>query len=448
MAKNLIRALALALSLLPGAEIFAAESPSQGATAMDQPTVALSLDQAVQESVRHNLDLLAAHYSIGMAQADALTAGLWGNPTLQADTDFEPFGAAWNQSNAGGPRQFDLGVALPLDLSFKRSAAVASADAAVKIAELGFLDAVRLKVLQVRQGYMDVVTKQSQASLAMEKVADYGKLVHIIENRIGQNPVRPLLLTRAQLALDQARLELRQRRLDLANAKTSLAILLGRPPSENAVQTLTQLRDFRLEAVPSKERMVALALAQRPDLRALRAAQAKTELDRRLAVRQIWDDFSLTLSLSSQGPSAANPNDPDSGTDPQAYSWDSAISIPLPVFDRQQGNIRKAELGRQQAGKQVEALELSIREEVGEDLQQLQAGHDLIVDYESTQIKNARKVRDSQQTLFGTGYIALLDYFDAMEAYNSVLSSYYDTVGGYRKALAQLDASTAKEDAP
>jgi hypothetical protein len=90
-------------------------------------------------------------------------------------------------------------------------------------------------------------------------------------------------------------------------------------------------------------------------------------------------------------------------------------------------------------------LELSIREELGEDLEQLRVGHELIVDYESTQIRNARKVRDSQQTLFGTGYIALLDYFDAMEAYNGVLSSYYDTVGAYRKALAQLDASLGRE---
>jgi cobalt-zinc-cadmium efflux system outer membrane protein len=399
----------------------------------------------VSESVRHNLDLLAARYAVPMARADEITAGLWGNPSLQGDTQFEPFGANWNQTSSGGPKEFDLGLSLPLDLSGKRSAAVDSAKAATRIAELGLLDALRQKVLQVRQGYIDVVDRQSQAALAQEKVGDYEKLVHILENRIGRRPVRPLLLNRAHLARDQARMDLRQRRSDLVNAKTALAVLLGRRPTENAFEASSTLRDFQLQNAPDKARVVAEALANRPDLLALRESVAKADLDLRLARRQIWDDFSVTFTLSSQGPESSNPSDPDAGTVPQAYSWDSALSIPLPVFDHNQGNIKKAGLTRQQSEAQERSLELSIEEELGEDLEQLKVGRSLIMEYESTQIKEARQVRDAEQTQFGTGNIELLDYFDAMEAYNSVLSSYYDAVAGYRKALAQLSASIGEE---
>jgi cobalt-zinc-cadmium efflux system outer membrane protein len=372
---------------------------------------------------------------------------LWANPALQADTVFEPFGSNWNQTSAGGPRQFDVGLALPLDLSGKRSAATDSAKAATRMAELGLLDAVRQKVLQVRQGYIDLMDKQSQAALAQEKVQDYDKLVHILENRLGGRSVRPLLLNRAHLARDQARMDLRQRQSDLVNAKTSLAILLGRRPEQNAFEASTALRDFALQPLPDKAAVVAEALDHRPDLLALKESVAKADLDTRLARRQVWDDFNLTVSLSSQGPNAANAADSLPAV-PQAYSWDSAVSIPLPLFDHQQGNIQKAELSKGQALAQERSLELSIKEELGEDLEQLQVGHGLIVEYESTQIKEARQVRNAEQTQFGTGGIELLDYFDAMEAYNSVLSSYYDAVAGYRKALAQLSASIGEERYP
>jgi len=408
----------------------------------------LTLDQAVDESVRHNLDLLAAQYNVPMARADELTAGLWENPSLLADTIFEPFASNWNQTSAGGPRQFDVGLSVPLDLSNKRGASVDSAKAATRLAELGLLDAVRQKVLQVRQGYIDVVTKQNQVSLAAEKVEGYEKLVHIIENRIGQKPVRPLLLVRAELARDQAHFDLRQRQADLGSAKTMLAILLGRAPSEDAFQASTQLRDFSLEGIPDKESVVAQALLSRPDLLALEQAAAKADLDRRLAVAQVWDDFNLSLSLSSQGPVDANPNVPGSSAVPAGYSWDGAVAIPLPLFNRNQGNIHKAELTKAQAQKQVESLQLSIRQEIGDEMERLKVDLNLIVDYENSQIKNARQVRDSQQTLFGTGYIALLDYFDAMEAYDSVLSSYYDTLGDYRKTAAELNASVGTEVMP
>jgi hypothetical protein len=69
----------------------------------------------------------------------------------------------------------------------------------------------------------------------------------------------------------------------------------------------------------------------------------------------------------------------------------------------------------------------------------------LIRDYEANQLDNARRVRDSQQTLFGTGGSALLDYFDAVSAYQTSLSSYYDVVAEYRRGLARLNAAIGKD---
>jgi outer membrane protein, heavy metal efflux system len=409
--------------------------------------VQLTLDQAVQEGVHHNLDLIAAKYNIPMAEANELTASLPGNPSLLVDTVFEPFGSNWNQTNAGGPRQFDAGLSIPLDFSDKYGMGKKAAQAATGITKAQFEDTVRQKILLIRQDYINVVTQQHLVALYKERADNYEKLVHVIENRIGVVKAQPLLLMRAQLARDQALIDLRQNENSLRSAKTLLAIQLGRPPQATAFEATTELRQFEMVSMPDKGKVIAQAMENRPDLRAMKLTQEKAKLDRKLAENQAWSDVSITAEISEQGPTGGSP-DGTLAPIPAGYSWDLALNIPFPLLNQNQGLTKLADLMGEQAQKQAESLDLSIRQEIGDELAQLKIDHDLIVEYESKQINNARKVRDEQQKLFGTGNMVLLDYFDAMEAYNGVLISYYNTVGSYRNDLAMIDASVGKDILP
>jgi outer membrane protein TolC len=409
--------------------------------------VELSLEQAVEEGVHHNLDLMAAQYNIPIAQANELTAGLPGNPSLLLDTIFEPFAANWDQTNAGGPRQFDAGFSIPLDLSNKYGLGKKDAQAATGIAKVLFQDALRQKILLIRQDYINVVTQQHLVDLYQERADNYEKLVHVIENRIGIIKAQPLLLMRAQLARDQSLIDLRQNENNLRSAKTLLAIQLGRLPQTTVFKATTELRPFEMVDVPDKDDVIAQALKNRPDLRALQLTQEKTQLDRKLAENQSWQDVSLTAEVSRQGPTDGSPDGAPAPI-PAGYSWDLALNIPFPLFNQNQGLVKVADLTGEQTQKQIESLDLSIRQGIGDELAQLKIDHDLIMDFEGKQINNARKVRDEQQKLFGTGNMDLLDYFDAMEAYNSVLISYYTTVGSYRNDLAMIDASVGKDILP
>jgi cobalt-zinc-cadmium efflux system outer membrane protein len=420
-------------------------SPSAGA---ETGLLDLSIEQSVQEGLSHNLDLMAAKFNIPIAEADELTAGLMSNPSFMVDTIFEPFGSNWDQSSAGGPRQFDAGFAFPVDLSGKRGAARKSAHATTQITQAEFMDAVRQEVLQIRQMYVAVVTSQHQVELAKEKTENYDRLVEIIENRVGFKRVQPLLLMRAQLARDQSHMDLTQMEDALRSAKTQLAIQLGRQPDEAAFHAVTELRSFEMASKPDPNELLAMAVANRPDLKALELARDKAKLDYELAEDEMWDDSTVTLEMSSQGPEDANPNQAASASVPQAYSWDAALNLPFPLFNLEQGDKKKARISGDQAEKQIESLKLNIQQQLGDELAQLAIDQDLIKQYEATQINNARRVRDEQQKLFGTGNMDLLDYFDAMEAYNGVLSSYYATVGSYRNDLAQIDATVGKEMNP
>jgi cobalt-zinc-cadmium efflux system outer membrane protein len=387
-------------------------------------------------AVQENLDLLAAKYNISAAEADEITAGLWNNPSILFDTVFQPFGSNWNQTNTGGPGQYDIILSYPLDLSGKRSSGAKSAHAATTIAQATYQDSVRQKVLQVRLAYMDLLDATYQLSLSREREDSMGRLVKMLENRIGGQGRLPLLQRRAQLGLDQAFLDSRQRESAVRVAKMALAGLLNMAPNETSINPASNLRDMQIVAIPPKEALEKQALETRPDLQALKLTLGKTDLDESLARAQAWDNFTITAGISHQNGIAALPG---------AYSWNAGLTIPLPFFNHNQGNVQKAIVTRSQTEKQVDSLVLSIRQELATDVEQLRLNESLIRDYEDRQLENARKVRDSQQTLFGTGGSALLDYFDAVNAYQATVSAYYDVVTEYRRGLARLNAALGKD---
>ncbi|HEX4048651.1 MAG TPA: TolC family protein [Elusimicrobiota bacterium] len=409
------------------------------------PAPGLTYRQAEEEGMAHNLDLLAARYGVPLAEADELTAGLWNNPTVLLDTNFEPFGRNWNQTSAGGPRQFDAIIGYPFDLSGKIAAARRSARKAVDAAQALFQDAARQKLRDVRLSYIDVLTFRLQLDLAREKRESLQELVDVVESRIGGGGRLPLLRLRAQLARDQADLDLRQREVAMRAAQTSLAVILGRS-QEAAVEPAAGLRDFAMPEPPRLDDLVALALKNRPDLLALRLSVEKSRLDRDAAVAQKWADFDVTAGFSAQGPVSASPG--GAASIPRGNSWDAGVTIPLPLFNRNQGNIRKADLTGEQTRRQLASVELATRQEVAGIYDQLNLDRGLIFEYESKQLANARKVRDEQQKLVGMGSNALLDYFDAVSAYSAAVSAYYDVVGDYRRDAARLDAACAQEVLP
>src|SRR5579883_3187634 len=168
--------LALLLLLVP---VFA-RALDEDEPAPSTASVRLTYQQAVEEGLRNNLDLLAAKYNVPIAQADELTAGLWNNPTFLADTIFEPFAPNWNQTNAGGPRQFDVGLSYPFDFSGKIPAARRSAHKATETAQAAFQDAVRQKLRDIQLAYIDVMTSQQQLALSKEKEESLDDLLKVI----------------------------------------------------------------------------------------------------------------------------------------------------------------------------------------------------------------------------------------------------------------------------
>ena len=110
MQQYILKHIIFSVLLLFVAAICFAESPegapesSANAAGIDL-NKGITIDEAVEEGIRSNLELLAAKYDVSIARADELTAGLWYNPSITIDGLAQTFGSNWNQTTAGGPKR-------------------------------------------------------------------------------------------------------------------------------------------------------------------------------------------------------------------------------------------------------------------------------------------------------------------------------------------------------
>ena len=121
------------------------------------PPTGLTLDQATERLVRASVALRSKSLDIPQAQADILTAGMLANPVVYFDGQLLPYKQYNSVTNPGGPAQYDLNVAYPVDLSGKRRARVEVASAASRVIEALYQDAVRQEISRLYSGYVDAL---------------------------------------------------------------------------------------------------------------------------------------------------------------------------------------------------------------------------------------------------------------------------------------------------
>ncbi len=366
--------------------------------------VVLNESKALELLVKKNLEIIANKYQIEFSKADELTAGLWANPSILIDSQLNSFGEGWNQTSAGGPAQRDLVLSVPIDINGKRSQAAKVQKFATKVNELQFQSEVRNKMLELLSNLYSLLKVHKEVELVVEKKELLDKLVLALEKRIGVSNSQPLIQSRAKLALENSK-------MDLENKKTEQQIL------ENLIRTtlfLVQTEDIilGLDFSQTYEEFDEIALIkkgqeQSPEAIAFKILKSRSEADIDLQHKLRFDDISIQAGLTRQEMLGANPHIKTSQSLGNAWSWLIGVTIPIPIFDRNQGNIMKANLLKNQVEVQEQFYILKLKENIHSSLQRIQLISSNLKRYKSTQLENARIVRDSALRQFGSGSSSL-----------------------------------------
>jgi cobalt-zinc-cadmium efflux system outer membrane protein len=391
----------------------------------EQP--AITLEKAVSEALANNLALLAERANISIAEARLVTAGLRPNPVVSAGGDHLDFlGTGFNDLNGGGPTETSLRTDFTIERGGKRQARVEVARAARSVAELQFHNAARLLALEVENAVVESLAAHAQLALARETLAFLKEIADLNAVRVKAGDLAEVELVRSELAAVQFENTVRQAELREQNAATRLATLVGRRDAAAGLRAEGELR--RDAVMPPLAEAEQEALASRPDLAALRrdTERAAAEVRSQIAQRQM--DWTVGSEYRRQSVSA------------QANTLGLFFSMPLPVFNRNQGEIARAQQEQRQAQLRVGALETAIRGEVAAAHHQCAAARGMLDNIEANMLGRARDVRQITEFRYRRGEASFLEFLDALRAFNETMQGHAEARAEYARALFLLDS--------
>jgi cobalt-zinc-cadmium efflux system outer membrane protein len=428
-------AMSLPPALPAGETLVPSTSGASSSLVLDEgPVDGLTLDDAIQRMLAANLDVLALRYEIPQADADILTAGLRTNPLIYFDDQFIPYGA-FTSARPGGPTQYDINITYPIDLTHKRQARVRVARSAKSVLEAQFQDVIRRQVGNVGRAFVDLQSARIGLLTAMASVRDQERVITAARRRSSKDEKEAEeAAERLSIALDKARGALGDARESFADAQEALAVLLGLEPDQTArLQPRGSLRDV-CPSPPPLEEQLRVALQCRPDVvaarRGINRAQAEIALQR---ANRLDDVFLFYDPLTYQDNSPARLK--------SARSWIVAVTFPLPIYNRNQGNIAKAHSNLHQTQVELSALERRVVSEVRLADREYRGSKEALERIEKTALPRAQRILARNTREFEAGRITPDDYLGHLSDEADSAASFRDALIRHRRSMIDLNTA-------
>src|SRR5262245_24566116 len=305
----------------------------------------ITVDQAVQEAIEQNLNLLAERYNLAIADARLVTASLRPNPVLTLGASL-PDHAIFHSGTS--PFAESAHIDFVFERGGKREYRIQEAENARGVAQLRLLDTMRTLILDVQNAAVDVLLAKANVALAQENLQAFNAIVEVNTNRVRAGDLAPVELERTRLAALQFQNDVQQNESRLLIARNQLQTLLGRPQYSPAFDVIGELRGDG-QAI-TLEGLHQQAVQFRPDLQALRRDQARSAADLRLQIAQSKVDYTIGAELQ-----------PQQGNLRTGNQYGLFFSVPLPIFNRNQGEIERAQYEQDQISAKIRALEAGIQ---------------------------------------------------------------------------------------
>lgn len=403
------------------------------------PPDGLTLDMAIERLRLVNLNLRAQAFEIPQAEADILTASLRANPVFYADSQLIPYGG-YPKDRPGGQTQYDVNISYPLDVTRKRRARMAVAGQAKRVVEAQFQDAVRLQIDNLYTAYVDVLAARETARFAQASRAGLDQLLTLTETQKERQFSSQAEVNRVKIQRDAAELGVQEAQSAIRQAKRTLATLLRVPPPQaDAIELRGTIRDAS-PPPPPEEELIGLALKSRPDIAAFRLGVGRAQAEVKLAhANRLSDVYVLYQPFTLQD----NPSNQRDAT-----SWALGVTLPLPVYNRNQGNIRRAQVNVHQTQTELVALEEQVASDVRKAREQYAISRASVERIERDLLPASRQVLSTARELYQSGQENLAVYLNAQRDYNEIVRQYRDTLVRHRRNMLSLSTAVGQRILP
>jgi outer membrane protein, heavy metal efflux system len=409
-----------------------------GATAVAQQQVTLWTWEMVKDRFElNNPTLIAAKLNVDELKAEEITAHLRPNPdfTLSADgTQIAPSRGVW-QPFAG--TFVSPSVSYLFERRNKRNLRFEVAKEGSQVGAAQQVDSERNLLFNLRSAFVSVLQAKAVLRLAQDNLGYYDKVLKVSRDRFEAGDIAQIDLDRLELQRLQYESDLQTALVNLRTSKINLLALLNDHRSIDSFD-VEGMFDFS-ESLLSIEDYRKQALDARPDLRAAALTVKQAESSFQLAEANGSTDPTISLWFTHNG----SFNNPDA-----LNTLGASLSIPLRVFDRNQGEKLRTKIDIKRSEKLRDGVETQVYSDVDSAFAVVNSDINLLKPYKRQYLDQAVRVRDTVLFSYQHGGASLLDFLNAESDYRTVQLSYVNLVGSYLTAAAQMNLAVGREVIP
>ena len=431
----------VALSLLIVAQVASVHAQTLDNSARVPVTVPsvdhhrLTMDEAVQIAFRLNRDIIAARLDLQEAEFDKVAAKLYPNPIFSYQVGDLVLGHGNPQSQSPPVRPgffsqtvHSVGVSQVIDIWAKRTRRIDAAEQGLKYKRLLLEDVLREVAYAVRSAFADVIRQRSELEFSIEVRDRYNETVRLSRARFSAGEIS----------------EAEFRKIELEGLKYQNAVIDNQTQRDLAVQSLAAVMGYaRVDEIPdifgdaeisrlerSTDDLSEEAIRTRPDMRALIEGKRYASTVLSSAQREAYPDLTLgvTYTHSEFQVSGDNPN-----------SLALGISMPIPLFDRNQPNIGRAEVSIRRFDNEQQRLTLLVRHDVAMAVRSFKRAETLLGLFkQGGMLERAETSLRVAEKSYKAGAVSLLEFLEAQRTYLEIHDEFLHAQHDQQKSAVDL----------
>lgn len=380
-----------------------------------------TLQKALQAAKANNPLLNTQQLNIGISEADIVTSKLRPNPSLNNQTlvltrpASYPMNTDWyNAQN----RQVWWQLTKVIQLPSQRQAKIDLAQKSTVLSQKAFGETERNVLQDVALKWLDVWTARKQLDILQIAKSNTDSLVSINKIRLGKEVITSTDLTRTALLANQYALQLKSNEQIYRNELSNLKFMLGTQDNIN----IDTKDDFTFVFSTKLDSLLQQALSNRSDIQAYKASIQVAE-----------SNIKLQKSLATPQPTLGMIYNPQNSIPYLGFYG----TMDLPFFSRNQGEIKKSHLQKQQAEKGLQATQTLIQTELSTAYNTYQTQKQNIEQFKDL-LSKSESILSSVKYSYLHGGTTIVDYLEAQRSWLDTQQQYYDTLQQYRQSYIKL----------
>ena len=367
----------------------------------------ISLENALGLFYENNYDIIVSKYEVDRAYADYVTARLRPNPSLTVN--YNNLAMSQGRTNRWDNTQLSVRIDQLIETAGKRTLRTSYAGESLEVSKLTHRDVIRTLLIGFYTTYYNLHLDMANLDFARSEMARFDKVIDVAKRRHDAGFVSLIDYTKLKLARIELENNLTSLATQLSNDIESFNFLLGSTagyaPGKHEIQE--DFRDYDVSELSER------AYEHRYDY-----------LSAQKQVRAL--DYSLALAKAYRVPDVSVGGEWDSTGNPATNGIGMGFSVPIPLFNRYQGEILKRTAEHKQAEVQVARVKGRITTELNQALNSYRAAVFIFSSYKTKKDEMEGLLANTEKA-FSLGGITVLELLDTRRTFRDYMTKFNQT---------------------